>query len=876
MNLHFYHLPLWSAFLASGLLFASGSPTSCEAETVTVQLKWHHQFQFAGYYAAQKQGFFTDEGLEVNLIEGGVDRPPLETVLSGRADLGVSDADVLQARMKGVPIVVLASIFQHSPYILMSRRDSGIRVPADLIDRTIMVSSDQGAAQNLAIFKNEGLPIDRIRFVSHTWNLDSLISGEIDAISAYITAEPSQMLARGIEPQVIKASDYGVDFYGDTLFTREEYAKNHPQKVAAMIRATRRGWQYAMANREELIAHILTLSGVRERGITHENLRYEADAMDPLICADLVEIGHMNPDRWLRMSQAFLDTGVAPHPSNHDWFQGFLYEETSESRDLKAILPFLVAATGLALAALLWSLTLRRQVEQRTREIQRGNELRKHLIESALDGVIGINRDDNVVYWNGSAAKLFNIDEKNALGFPVARFIPGLRKRLKDSGNSPDEHRRFVFEAKRNDGSAFPVELSVSKLAPGLDVTLNLFVRDLTEQRRLEEQLRQSQKMQAIGQLAGGVAHDFNNLLTVIRGNAGLVAEELEEEDEARHSIDEIISAGDRAASLTSQLLAFSRQRPLQRAVFEGNKAVVNFSRMLERLIGEDVTIELQLCDDSVFLNADQAMFDQVLLNLAVNGRDAMPRGGTLTLTTSRIEAGPGSPELPSGTAPGEYFRIEVADDGEGIAPEHISRLFEPFFTTKGVGKGTGLGLATVFGIVEQHQGWVSVESRQGEGSRFAVSFPVCNEPALDASPSHRHLAPGGSETIFLVEDESMVRHFARRLLVRHGYRVIEAHNGLHALDLWEKHAGEIDLLLTDVVMPGGVAGTDLARLLTEARPDLKVIFTSGYAADIFRGEIDLPSEAAFISKPYPSEELLRILRQILDDSFESALALPS
>lgn len=834
-------------------------------------MKWHHQFQFAGYYAAQTQGFFAEEGVEVELVEGGVDRPPLDAVVSGRADLGISDADILRARMRGAPVVALATIFQHSPYILMSRRDS-----ADLIDRNLMVSDDQGASQNLAMLRKEGLPIDWIHFIQHNWNLDSLISGEEDAISTYITAETSQMRARGIEPHVIRASNYGVDFYGDTLFSREAFVREHPREVAAMIRATRRGWLYAMEHRDELISHILTLPGVIERGINEQNLRYEADAMELLISADLVEIGHMNPDRWLRMSQTFLDTGVAAPPTNPDWFEGFVHSEATKSADLSEILPFLGTATGLALAALIWNLTLRRQVEQRTREIQRGNQLRQHLIESALDGVIGVDGDENVVYWNGSAAKLFLADEKEALGTPVARFLPGLGKGLRDPENHPKEEHRFTGEARRKDGSLFPVELSVSHLAPGLDVALNLFVRDLTTQRRLEEQLRQSQKMQAIGQLAGGVAHDFNNLLTVISGNAGLVADELDGNDEAKHFLDEIISAGERAASLTSQLLAFSRQRPLHRTVFEGNEAVLNFSRMLERLIGEDVTIQLRLCEAPPFINADRAMFEQVLLNLAVNGRDAMPRGGNLTLTTSRLEAHHGSPALPAGAEPGRYFCIEVADNGQGITNENLPRLFEPFFTTKEVGKGTGLGLATVFGIVEQHRGWVSVESSPGQGSRFTVSFPECEEETPAPFRNRRDLAPRGSETILLVEDEAMVRHFARHLLDRHGYRIIEAQNGPHALDLWQKHSREIDLLLTDIVMPGGIAGTELARLLTENRPDLKVVFTSGYAAEIFRGEIDLPREAAFLAKPYPAEELLRQLRQVLDGASPPEVALPS
>lgn len=328
-----------SAILLIGGLICLANQAAQGAEKIRLQLKWHHQFQFAGYYAAAKEGYFREEGLDVEIIEGNKDRPPLDTVLSGKADFGVSDADVLEARMQGAPIVVLAAIFQHSPYIVMSRHDSGIRVPADLIDRTIMISGDQGAAQHLAMLKHEGLPIDRIQIVPHSCKLDDLINGEVDAISAYITAEPSQMRARGVEPHVMIASDYGVDFYGDTLFTREEVVRERRNEVDAMIRATRRGWQYAMDHRDEMIAHILGIPGVRERGIQPENLRYEADAMKPLISADLVEIGHMNPGRWLRMSRTYLETGVSGPPQNRNWFEGFVYNPENPLPSLLSLAP---------------------------------------------------------------------------------------------------------------------------------------------------------------------------------------------------------------------------------------------------------------------------------------------------------------------------------------------------------------------------------------------------------------------------------------------------------------------------------------------------------------------------------------------------------
>jgi CheY-like chemotaxis protein len=382
--------------------------------------------------------------------------------------------------------------------------------------------------------------------------------------------------------------------------------------------------------------------------------------------------------------------------------------------------------------------------------------------------------------------------------------------------------------------------------------------------------------MQAIGQLAGGIAHDFNNLLTVIRGNAGILVEDLADQEEHCRSLEEILAASERASSLTARLLAFSRQKPMQMSVFEGNRGVESSARLLKRLIGEDVTLETRLCDPSPHIRADQAMLEQILLNLAVNGRDAMPHGGVLTLTTRVVSVSAGLAALHGRSLEGDYFSIEVADTGCGIDPGHLPHLFEPFFTTKEVGKGTGLGLATVFGIVEEHGGWVTVESNLGEGSLFTVWLPCQTGSEVETTHTWRDIAPRGHETILLAEDEELVRLVAHRLLTRHGYTVIAAHSGRHALEIWRERADEIDLLLTDIVMPEGVSGTDLAQRLRAERPDLKVIYTSGYAAEIFRGEVEFPESAVFIPKPYDGEELLGTLRSVLDGTIGEELILPA
>jgi len=393
---------------------------------------------------------------------------------------------------------------------------------------------------------------------------------------------------------------------------------------------------------------------------------------------------------------------------------------------------------------------------------------------------------------------------------------------------------------------------------------LSLF-RDVTQQRRLEEQLRQSQKMEAIGQLAGGVAHDFNNILTVIHGHASLLGMTRLDETAAR-SAQQIILAAERAASLTRQLLAFSRRQLIQPKQLDMNKTVGNMSDMLGRLLGEDVSLHLNYCQVPATVEADAGMMEQVLLNLAVNARDAMPRGGQLGIRIAIVEVDGEHVKRQPDARPGRFVCISKSDTGTGIAPENLSRIFEPFFTTKEVGKGTGLGLATVYGIIKQHQGWIEVESVLGHGTTFRIYIPcagtVLNESEAPAIPT---ILRGGTETVLLVEDEAPVRDLVARVLQKHGYKVLQASSGNDALGVWQEHKTDISLLLTDLVMPGNMNGHELAEKLWAEQPSLKVIFTSGYSADTVGKNFKLEPEVNYLQKPYHPNSLILTVRRCLD-----------
>jgi PAS domain S-box-containing protein len=388
---------------------------------------------------------------------------------------------------------------------------------------------------------------------------------------------------------------------------------------------------------------------------------------------------------------------------------------------------------------------------------------------------------------------------------------------------------------------------------------------DITEQRKLEAQLLQAQKMEAVGRLAGGVAHDFNNILTAVFGYLDLVTEELPPESPARDDVSELRTVALRAAGLTRQLLAFSRQQVLQPVVLNLNDVVENLQKMLGRLIGEDVALETVLAGDLSNVRADPGQIEQVILNLAVNARDAMPTGGRLTIETANVTLGEGYVDRHKPAVPGRYVMLAVTDSGTGMDEATMARIFEPFFTTKEKGKGTGLGLATVYGIVKQSGGYIWAYSEVGHGTTFKIYLPEVDQPVEPVGPPREPSERlTGTETILLAEDDDLLRPLARELLAKLGYQVIDARHADEALDLAARHDGPIHLLLSDVVMPGE-SGLQLARRLHELRPEVRVLYISGYTDDAVVRHGLLDPGLNFLQKPFTPEALARRVRDVLD-----------
>jgi CheY-like chemotaxis protein len=373
--------------------------------------------------------------------------------------------------------------------------------------------------------------------------------------------------------------------------------------------------------------------------------------------------------------------------------------------------------------------------------------------------------------------------------------------------------------------------------------------------------------MESVGQLAAGVAHDFNNMLTIIQGHSSALLAKSSLPAEVLDPVQAVYFAAERAASLTRQLLMFSRKNMMQPKALDLRDVVGHMSQMVQRLIGENIKLRFHPPDELPVVDGDSGMIEQVVMNMAVNARDAMPRGGTLTIDLEAVVIDSSYTETHPDAHVGNFIRLRISDTGTGMNDETLAHIFEPFFTTKEVGKGTGLGLATVYGIVKQHDGWLEVNSKLGMGTTFDVFLPAGEGLAVPVKKETASATPvvGGNETILVVEDEAILREMARDILKDCGYALLEASTGKEALDMWRTQASKIDLVLTDMMMPEGISGVDLAEHLLRERPDLKIIFTSGYSANEISPELLARAQARFLQKPYTHTALAKIVRDCLD-----------
>jgi len=504
-------------------------------------------------------------------------------------------------------------------------------------------------------------------------------------------------------------------------------------------------------------------------------------------------------------------------------------------------------------------------------------------VEQSADLLIITDRRGTIEYVNPAFETLTGYSRKEVVGqtpriLKSGQHPPQLYREMWEVISAGQVFRGVMVNRKKN-GDTFVAEKTITPLRDASGEVTHFISndRDITDKRRLESQLQQAQKMDAIGRLAGGIAHDFNNLLMVISAYAELMQDTLGTEHPLRRHVDEILKASRSAADLTRKLLGFSRKQMQSLQLLDLNQVLRDISKMLPRLIGEDIELKLAPGATVLSIRADPVQIEQIVMNLAANARDAMPKGGRLTIETTAVHLDESYVLRHSIVPVGDYVMLAVTDTGEGIAPEHLNHIFEPFYTTKAEGKGTGLGLATVYGIVKQNGGFVWVYSEDGLGTSFKIYLPRAEKTVrkTEAAPPPPEKDLSGSETLLLVEDEAAVRQSTHQFLILCGYRVLEAKNGEEALKIAQNHAGEIHLMITDVVMPQ-MGGAKLAEQLAKARPRMKVLFVSGYAENtvLRHGAIDVTN--SFLQKPFGLKRLAGKIREVLNTELSAAAAASS
>ena len=849
--------------------------------SVTLYLRWLHQFQFAGYYAALEKGYYRNAGLNVTIVEGGPGRDPVEAVMSGPGNYGASNPGILLERMKGRSLVVLAAIFQHSASALLVRKDSRITSPHDLIGRRVMLQEHFADAEILAMFLSEGIPFDKIQRQSISFNPQDLIDGKTDAFSAYLSNEPFYLTMKGVAPHLIRPATYGIDFYGDCLFTSEWELKEHPERVKAFRAASLCGWEYAMAHQDEIVE--LILSKYPSEGKTREHLAYEAKTMDELLIPNVIEMGHMNPGRWQRIADTYVNLGMAK-PGYE--LAGFMYDPDPK-RDISGIIRITALAIGISVLAVVIALVLlrfnrrlRREVIQRQQveqELRQSEKRLRTLINATPDIVCFKDGEGRWLEANDAALELFDLQGMEYRGkkdAELAQLSCRCGGTVLASGETDEETweggepslAEGIIPAPDGITRSYDIVKAPVFHADGSRSGLLILARDITERKKMFEERFKIQQFESLGTLAGGIAHDFNNLLMGILGNISLVQTSLEPSGSDFKLLGEAEKASLQAKMLARSLITFTKSGdPMKNTENVGEilRDAVNLA-----LTGSDLSSQVNVPEDLWFVDCDKGQIYQMIANIVINAKEAMPGGGVIEIE-ARNEQLADDKILSLGA--GRYVRFSVRDHGKGIPSEHLEKIFTPYFSTKqrGAQKGMGLGLTTAYSIVKRHNGHIAVGSEMNVGTVVSVYLPASEKNAIEPTIDETgHIA--GSGKVLVMDDEEMVRDLARKMLSLSGYEVDVAEDGKAAIEKYKTAKAKgvpFDAVILDLTVRGGMGGSEALKELLKTENDVKAIVSSGYSTDPMLSDYHQYGFKGALSKPYGIRELLNVVQNVISDS---------
>ncbi len=992
---------LFRLIVCCSLLFCAPQTLAAHSlEPIVLQLPWCHQFQFAGYYAALEQGYYKDAGLEVSINSIKPQLNAVDEVTSGRAQFGVARAELLLHRLKGKPVVALATLLQHSAVIFLARKESGINTPQDMIGRRVMLLEGDNSAEYYAVLKSVGVDLDKITISPSSFDVQDLIDGKTDVFNAYSTNEPYFLEQKHIPYTIIKPIDYGIDFYGDTLFTSEKELTNHPDRVRAFRAASLRGWGYALSHKEEIFDLLIETYKVNKM---KSHLRYEANAIEQLIVPGLIPLGQMLPERWEKMAATYAQLGLVKAEYS---LENFLYTpptipDYTQLTKLASILIICFVAFFIILL-LFMNQRLKQLLTARTEALRKSERIFREIYNNMESGVAVYEAADNGNDFrfkdiNPAGCKYSKINREDILNKSVKEIFPGIVElglftvfqRVWQTGE-PENHPTGAY---KDDRLVCWVENYICKLPSGEiiaiydDVTerhetekmlkqrelailqgkeewqrsfdaipdmvtimdkdmrilrankaFNLFfnieigeleekfcyeifhnsnhvcphcpmiharshnsnivetityehqgkifqvsfspihdesgerqdfvhnARDITEHKRLEAELFQAHKLEAIGILAGGIAHDFNNILSAILGYSGLAKQELSPGSSADKDIDQVIVAGQRASALVQQILDFSRKTTQCLQLLQPHLVIEESLKMLRASLPTTVEFLTDIDQNCGTIMADPTKISQVIMNLYTNAFHALKdEKGTLQVTLHRQELD-AEESRKYGLNPGPVIALSISDTGCGMDAETITHIFDPYFTTKEKGRGTGLGLAVVHGIIESYKGHIEVESKLGVGTTFRVFIPAFDQRTAAKKELEPQTAePFGSERILVVDDEPMLIRISHRMLEDYGYKVTGTTSSQEALEKVRENPQQFDLIVTDQTMPG-LTGFELTKAVLEIVPHMPIILCSGHSEITSEKSAMDVGIKKYLRKPIEGDELVKTVRMVLNE----------
>ncbi len=884
---------LLTFFLLLAFSFPVHSADDKPLERVTLQLKWLHQFQFAGYYTAVEKGYYRDAGLEVTLKEATPGMQLTDEVIAGKAEYGIEMPGLLLKKQQWEPIVVLAAIFQHSPEALFVQKESGITSPHDLIGKTVMLRP-HSAIESRAMFYNEGISEEQLNIVDHSWDLNDLIDGTVDAMEGYVTDRPFMLEKQGVPYTIISPLTYGVDFYGDCLFTSKAEIKKHPERVKAFRSASLKGWEYAMVHPEEIADLILQKYSTR---FSREALLYEAQAMQELLQPKFIEIGHMNPGRWKHIADTLVQLKMLNPGYSLD---GFLYDPHSSSGNGKImrivwmLTAVVMLIASMALLLLIFNRKLNRQVTSRTEhlllEVTERKKVEKNLKanESFLNSVIEnipnmifVKEAEELRYVriNKTGEELLGYATKDFVGRNDYDFFPKkeadfftqkdrevLRNKImvdipEETVQTRDKGSRILHTKK------IPIlnEQGKPEFLLGISEDITEHQQAADEKKVLAAKLRQAQKMESIGTLAGGIAHDFNNILTAIYGYAELAQMEITRPEKAEKYIKEILQGAGRAKELVNQILTFSRKGERTLKPLHVQTIIKETFKLLRSTLPTTIEINQDINPDCEPVLADPTEIHQVIMNLCTNAYHAMrATGGILSVSVQPVHLDDHTFSTTLHLQPGSYLKIEIQDTGEGMPERVLGRIFEPYYTTKEQGEGTGLGLAVAHGIITGLHGDITVSSTLGKGTTFTLYLPTVASSAQQAVESTPEPLPAGSERILIVDDDEAIIHMEQQMLSSLGYTVTPFTDSEKCLKFFQEHPEEFDVIITDMTMPG-MTGDTFAKEVLKIRPDMPIILCTGFSDRIDEKKAKAIGIGEYVMKPILMKDLAGAVHRVLE-----------